>query len=150
MASSHEDRAIRTMKREFSTSWVSSKQPRKQRKYQYNAPLHVRHKFLNAPLATELRTKYGKRSIAVRKGDEAKIMRGSFADKKAKVLSVDVKRTRVTLEGITRTKKDGTKISVFFHPSKLQIVTLALDDKQRMEKLNVKNTQEKKNAPNKS
>ena len=33
------------MKSIFSKSWVSSKQPRKQRKYRYNAPDHIKKKF---------------------------------------------------------------------------------------------------------
>ena len=113
------------MKSEFSTSWVSSRQKRKQRKYRINSPLHTRHKFLSANLSKELRKKYAKRNLPLRKGDEVLIMRGAFKKKKAKLTSVDLKKTRVTLEGIQRTKKDGSKVNVFFHPSVLQIQTLS-------------------------
>src|SRR3990172_367640 len=109
------------MKQEFSTSWLSSVQPRKQRKYIANAPLHIRHKFLSANLSKDLRKKYAKRNLPLRKGDEVLIMRGAFKKKKAKLTSVDLKNTRVVLEGIQRTKKDGSKVNVFFHPSILQI-----------------------------
>lgn len=141
------------MKQEFSTSWLSSNQVRKQRKYRYNAPLHLRQKFLHAHLSKDLRTKHGVRAIIIRKGDEILVMRGSFAKKKGKVLEVDVKKTRVTVEGITRTKRDGTKIAVFFKPHALQIIALNLDDKKRLHS----NTNEKKkteahahHAPNQS
>ena len=40
---------------------IASSQPRKQRKARYNASLHARGKFLNAPLSKELRQKYGTR-----------------------------------------------------------------------------------------
>ena len=123
------------MKSKFSASWISSKQPRKQRKYLANAPLHIRHKFLSAHLSKELRKKHGKRSFPLRKGDEVLVMRGSFRKKKAKVASVELMRSRVTLENIQRTKKDGTKVSVFFSPSSLQIMTLNLDDKKRISSL---------------
>ena len=120
------------MKSAFSTAWLSSTQPRKQRKFQINAPLHIKHNFLNANLSKELRKKYGKRSLPLRKGDEVLVMRGSFKKKKAKIASVELKRTRVSLENIQRTKKDGTKVNVWFAPSSLQLVSLTLDDKKRI------------------
>lgn len=123
------------MRNTFSTAWQGSSQVRKQRKYRHNAPLHTKHTFLSSPLSKDLRTKYKKRNVEVRTGDEVKVMRGAFADKKAKVLSVNIKRERVTLEGITRQKKDGTKLAVSFHPSKLQLVSLATDDKKRLHSL---------------
>ena len=143
------------MKREFSTSWISSKQPRKQVKYRANAPLHLKHKFLSAHLSKELRTKYGKRSIPLRKGDEVLVMRGSFKKKKAKVTVVDLKRTRIALENLQRSKKDGTKINVWFSPSSLLIQDLNLDDRKRIAVFErAKNKTEKsesgvKNAPKK-
>jgi large subunit ribosomal protein L24 len=126
------------MKQKFSNQWISSKQPRKQRKFKANAPLHKKHSFLSSHLSKELRKKYGKRSIPIRKGDEALVMRGSFKKKKAKVTTVELKRTRAALENINRTKKDGTKVSVFFNPSSLQIITLNLEDKKRIKSLGVK------------
>ena len=133
------------MKSQFSTSWLSSKQPRKQRKYIANAPLHIRHKFLSSQLSKSLREKYSKRNLPLRKGDEVLVMRGSFSKKKAKVTSINLKKSRIALEGIQRTKKDGTKVNVYFHPSVLQISSLNLDDKKRVELLN-KSNKKKKNA----
>ena len=136
------------MKSSFSTSWQSSKQPRKQRKYNYNAPLHLKHKFLSAHLSKDLRKKHNKRSMPVRKGDEVLVMRGAFKKKKVKITSVDSRRTRVVLEGIQRQKKDGTKVNVYFHPSALQITALNLEDKKRTEVLDRKkpsSTKENKN-----
>jgi large subunit ribosomal protein L24 len=142
------------MKSEFSTHWKSSMQPRKQRKYQYNAPLHLRHKFLSAHLSKELRKKHSKRSLPLRKGDEVLVMRGSYKKKKAKVVSVSLNHTFVTLEGLQRTKKDGTKISVKFHPSVLQIVAMHSDDTQRLHSKSSnkesKSNKEKENASKKT
>lgn len=136
------------MKSEFSTSWLSSRQPRKQRKYVYNSPLHLKHKFLSSLLSKDLRKKYGKRNLPLRKGDEVLIMRGSFKKKKAKVSSVNLKRTLAVLEGIQRTKKDGSKVNIPFHPSALQIVSLNLDDKKRQDSLNRKaSSQKAENKP---
>jgi large subunit ribosomal protein L24 len=120
------------MKQEFSTSWKSSIQPRKQHKYRHNAPLHIKHKFLSTHLSKDLRKKYSKRNLPLRKGDEVLVMRGAFKKKKAKVASVDHANAKVLLEGMQRTKKDGTKVSVVFNPRALQILSLNLDDKRRV------------------
>lgn len=120
------------MKSKFSTAWTGSKQPRKQRKYAMNAPLHIKHKFLSAHLSKELRAKHNKRSIPVRKGDEVLVMRGSFSKKKAKISEVNLKKGIVFIEGLQRTKKDGSKVNVPFYPSNLLIQTLNLDDKRRL------------------
>ena len=122
------------MKQQFSTSWLGSKQVRKQRKYRHNAPLHLRHSFLSAHLPKELRKRYGKRSIPIRKGDEVLIMRGNFAKKQGKIIVVDLKKGRVTVEDINRTKKDGTKVNVYLNPSNLQIISLNLEDSKRLKK----------------
>jgi large subunit ribosomal protein L24 len=120
------------MKQKFSTHWNASIQPRKQRKYTANAPLHIRHKFVSANLSKDLRKKYSRRSFPVRKNDEIKIMRGEFKGKKGKIESVDLKYSRVIISGIFRTKKDGTKVQVYFNPSNLQIQELSMDDKKRI------------------
>ena len=134
------------MKSQFSTSWISSKQVRKQRKYRHNAPLHVRHKFLSAQLSEALRKKYGKRSLPLRKGDEVLVMRGSFSEKKGKISIVDLKNSRVAIEGLQRSKQDGSKVNIFFQPSNLQIISLNTDDKKRLpEKSSNKTSKSKEN-----
>ncbi len=142
------------MKQKFSNLWKASKQPRKQRKYLANAPLHTRHKFLSAHLSKELRKKHGKRNLPLRKGDEVLVMRGNFRKKRVKVASINLKKGKVTLENIQRTKKDGTKVNVYFHPSVLQIENLNLDDKERTNILNrnkiKEKLKEKENAPKKT
>src|SRR3989344_2511364 len=128
------------MKNSFSTSLISSVQRRKQHKYRANAPFHVRHKFLSANLSKDLRKKYGKRNLPLRTGDEVLVMRGAFKKKRAKVSSIDLTNTSVSLENIQRTKKDGTKVNVKLHPSVLQIQTLDLGDKERLNAVNRKAT----------
>lgn len=131
------------MKTSFSTHWNSSRQPRKQRKYIANAPLHTRHKFLSAHLSEDLRKKHGRRSLPLRKGDEVFVMRGSFKKKKAKISSVNLSESYVNLEGMQRAKRDGSKVNVRFHPSNLQIVSLSSDDKERIAVLNRKSGEKK-------
>ena len=120
------------MKNKFSKTWNSSKKPSKQRKYQKNAPLHVKSKFAGSHLSKELREKHGKRSLSLRKGDKVKIMIGNFRGKTAKIERVDIKNSKAYATGIEIIKKDGTKILRPLNPSNLMIIELNLDDKRRI------------------
>jgi len=123
------------MEKKWSRNWRSSKQPRKQRKYRLNAPLHLRKNFLSAHLSKELRQKYKKRSFPLRKGDVVKIMRGRFKGKTTKVESIDLKKLKVYLEGIAREKQNKVKAPIPFEASNLQIIELNLNDRKRIEAL---------------
>ena len=123
------------MKTEFSKSWNGSVQPRKQRKYRHNAPLHIRQKFVNVHLSKVLREKYNKRSVSLKKGDSVKILRGQFKNKTGKVDEVNLKKTRVYVNGIEIVKKDGTKARYPLNPSNLMIAEINTDDKMRQKNL---------------
>ena len=125
------------MKREFSTKWKASNQPRNESKYLAYAPLHLRKKFFSVNLLKELRKKYGKRNIPARKGDIVKIMRGKFKKKQGKILKINSKTSRITVEGIQIKKKDGSKVNVKMQPSNLQIIELIMEDKKRIKKFGV-------------
>jgi len=119
------------MKQKWSREWVSSKQVRKQRKYRYNAPLHVKHKFVSVNLSPQIRKQHGKRSIPVRKGDEVEIMRGGSKGSKGNVERVNLNRCKVYIEGINIKRADGSDVLKSFDPSNLRITKLKLDDKKR-------------------
>ncbi len=133
------------MKQKFSTLWKASKQPRKQRKYVANAPLHLKGKMLSSTLSKDLKKKHNKKSIRIRKGDEVKIMKGKFKGKQGKVDIIRLDKSKVSVEGIQISKKDGTKVNAWFHSSNLKVITLNLDDQKRMKRKN----KEEKNAPKK-
>ena len=107
------------------------KDPRKQRKRLFNAPAHLRHKLMSAPLTPELVSSKGAKTLPVRKGDTVRVVRGDHIGFEGKVNRVDLKRYRIFLEGLTREKVDGTNIFVSVHPSKVIIKSLKLDDKWR-------------------
>jgi len=109
--------------------------PGKQRKYRANAPSHIRIKLMSATLSKELRKKHGRRTFPLKKGDLVKIMSGEFRRKTGKIDLVNSRKLKVTIEGINRVKKDGTKIGVFLNPSNLQIKELNLEDKKRINSL---------------
>ncbi len=122
------------MKRKFSKSWKSSKQPRKQRKYAANAPLHLKRKLLSVNLSKELRKKYDKRNLVLRKGDTVKVMRGKFKGKQGKITEVKIKMEKIFMEKIQIKKRDGSSVNVPMKASNLQIIELNTEDRKRMKK----------------
>lgn len=119
---------------DWSSTWKSSKQPTKQRKYLRNAPKHVQGAQLGSHLSPDLRKKYNKRAIRVRKGDKVKVMIGTFKGKTGKVDRIDTKKQRVFISGIEVLKKDGSKAMYPIKPSNLMIQDLDLSDKRRIKK----------------
>jgi large subunit ribosomal protein L24 len=119
------------MKKEWSPRWLSSTQPRRQRKYRHNAPLHVRQGFVSANLSPELRKRFARRSMQLRKGDEARVMRGSLKGRNGTIDRIDLSRGRVYIDEIKVKKVDGSEVPRPLQPSNLMITKLKLDDKRR-------------------
>jgi large subunit ribosomal protein L24 len=109
------------------------KKPGKSRKRRFNAPNHVRRKFLSAPLAPELKARYGARSMPVRRDDTVQITKGDRRLTEGKVLRVDSKRVRLYIEGVTRNRMDGSSVQIPIRPENVMITRLALDDEKRRE-----------------
>jgi large subunit ribosomal protein L24 len=59
-------------------------------------------------------------------------MRGKFSGKQGKVGEVDIKNTRIQVDGIQRTKVGGEKMITWFHPSKVKIIILDSEDARRL------------------
>ena len=112
-------------------------QPRKQRKARYQAPLHVRRKQVASHLSEELLLRYNRRSMPVVTGDEVKIVRGKkdWRGKTGTVVDVDVKHRKITVEGITHKKADGTDVPFPLDPSNVLLIRLDLSDTRRRAKL---------------
>lgn len=123
---------------------MRSKQPRRQRKYRYNAPLHIRQRFLRAPLSEELRKKYGRRNVRVAAGDKVRVMRGKFRKREGEVTKIDLQRVRVLVKGVGRKKVSGAETLVPLDPSKVMITELKTDDPKRMARLKKSETQGEK------
>ncbi len=101
---------------------VKSGQPRKQRKFRYNAPLHLAGNFLNVHLSKELRLKLKARALRVKKGDIVKIMKGKFAGLSGKVTSATA--GMVAVEGAVIKKLGGKEVAVDMPASNLLITQL--------------------------
>lgn len=115
----------------FNTNWKSSTKPKKQVKYRFNAPAHIKGKMLRTHLSKELSKKYDKRSVRVRKDDKVKVMTGQFKNKNGKVEFVDTKNFKVIIQGIEIQKTEGTKIKYPIAISNIMITELNLSDKKR-------------------
>ena len=115
----------------FSPHWNSSKQPRKQRKFRYNAPLHIRQKLVSAHLDKPLRNEYKVRSMSVRKGDEVVVLRGQYRKRKGVVARVNLKEMKIFIDGLKRKKVSGQEVDVALDASNIMITKLNLDDKKR-------------------
>ena len=113
----------------------SSTQPRKQRLQRLTAPHHVARKQMASHLSEELLLKYNRRNLTVIKGDEVKMMRGDHKGTVGKVLTIDARFRKVTVDGITNKKADGTEVPLPVDPSNLLITKLNLEDNRRRSKL---------------
>jgi len=114
-----------------------SKQARKQRKRQHNAPEHVRRKMVASHLSENLMKQYKRRSALVVTGDTVVVLRGDekVRNVEGKVTKVDTRTGKVVVEGITIAKADGTLKERPVHASNLVITKLNLTDPWRKERL---------------
>jgi large subunit ribosomal protein L24 len=116
---------------------TSSTKAGKQRKARANAPLHKKKRMVSAHLDSALMKEYNVRSVAVRKGDTVRVIRGDkdFKASDAKVASVDLKNLKLIIENITVPKADGTQKPKPVDPSNVLLTKLDLSDPWRKEKL---------------
>ena len=116
---------------------TSSTKAGKQRKARANAPLHKKKRMVSAHLDSALMKEYNVRSVAVRKGDTVRVVRGDkdFKASEAKVASIDLKHMKLIIENITVPKADGTQKPKPVDPSNVLLTKLELSDPWRKEKL---------------
>ncbi len=111
--------------------YQKTKNPRKQRKRIYEAPLHYKHRFFNVHLSKELREKYKTRTLPVRKGDIVRVKRGGYKKTEGKVAKILTSKVRLEIEGIAREKTGGVRSFYPVHPSNVELVRLGKIDKVR-------------------
>ncbi len=116
----------------WSSSWKSSTDPQKQRKYRQNAPNHVKDNFISANLSEVIREELDTRNLGLRNGDRIKVMRGDHKGREGIVNRIDRDNQKVYVNGITETAVDGSKNQVPLRPSNLQIQGLNLSDEKRV------------------
>lgn len=119
-----------------------STQPRKERKTLYNLPAHLNRARIASHLDEPLLLKYNKRSFTVRKGDTVRIMRGEFAGITGKVLEINTRTRKVTVDGVSVSKAKATQVARPLDPSNLVITKLDLTDPLRRAALGDKEASE--------
>ena len=110
--------------------------PRKMRNQQiYYATMKTASKQLSCALSKELRKKYGKRSVRIKEGDTASIIRGEFAGVDGKVTKISIPDRGVNIEGVKKEKLKGDKFDVYVRTTNIVLTALDSGDKWRINKL---------------
>ncbi|HIH18499.1 TPA: 50S ribosomal protein L24 [Candidatus Micrarchaeota archaeon] len=104
--------------------FMDSIQARKQRKFRYDAPLHLRRKMASSHLSKELRAKLStrKRNAPLHKGDKVKVMRGGRKGHVGKVIEVDLSNLKAYVEGVSQRTAKGVEKLMPIDPSNLLIM----------------------------
>lgn len=90
---------------------------------------------IRVSLNRDLRKKYGIRSFPIAKGDIVTIRSGGRKGEGGKIIDVNHKEGRVSIEGITIAKADGKAEEYFVASNILQITKLELSRPERLQKL---------------
>jgi len=123
----------------WSSSWNSSTEPQKQRKYRQNAPNHVKDDFISANLSHELRDELETRNLGIRNGDRVRVMRGDRKGAEGIVNNIDRDNQRIFIDGVEDTAVDGSKRQIPLRPSNVQIQGLNLNDEKRLSEFGIDN-----------
>ena len=131
---------------------MTSSQPRKQRKSQYNAPPHIKRKRMRARLILDKGdSRFATvRSVTVRVGDEVEVIRGDFghpskgkrnngprgrAGLRGTVLAVLPETGHIHISEATTQKSDGKEVAYPIHVSNVVVKRLDESDAKRLAKL---------------
>ena len=76
---------------------------------------------MSSNLSKSLRSKYGVRSLPIRKDDEVVILRGSRKGTKGKVIQVYRKKWAIHIDKVTKNKANGAPYQIPIHPSNVAI-----------------------------
>jgi len=105
--------------------------PSTARKQRYNASNAKRRKFVSAPLSPSLRAEHGTRSMPVVVDDTVSITKGDRKLSEGRVLRVDTQKSRIYIEGVTRTRMDGSTVQIPLKAENVMITRLNLNDQWR-------------------
>lgn len=124
----------------------SSRQPRRQRRALFTADNFERRHRMTLPLSRELRARYGRRNLPVRKGDTVRVLSGSYVGREERVAKIDRRGYSVTLDNVTMKKADAKLKPLPIRPSHLLLTKLNLSDPWRRRILKVPETEGEEEA----
>jgi large subunit ribosomal protein L24 len=117
---------------------ISPHSPRRQRKALYTADSFERRIRMGVPLSRELRSRFRRRTVPVRKGDTVRVLSGSFVGREERVAKVDRRGYRVTLDNVTLKTADEKLKPLSLGVGNLVITRLNLSDPWRRRSLKVR------------
>jgi ribosomal protein uL24 len=112
--------------------------PRRQRKALYTAPTSERRVRMTVPLSRELRARFHRRSLPLRKGDTVRVLSGSFEGREERVARVDRRGYTVTLDNVTLKTADEKMKPLSLGVGHLVITRLNLSDPWRRRSMRVR------------
>ena len=105
--------------------------PSTSRKRRYNASNSQRRKFISAPLSPNLRAEHGTRTMPVVVDDTVSITKGDRKLSEGRVLRVDTKNEKIYIEGVTRSRLDGSTVQIPIRSENVIITRLNTNDQWR-------------------
>src|SRR5690349_2716968 len=123
-------------------SSTSSTQPRRQRRAAYEAHTFERRRRMSVALSRELRGRFHRRSIPIRKGDTVRILSGSYVGREERVAKVDRRSYAVTLDNVTGKTGEKKLKPLPIRLSHLLVTRLNLADPWRRRVLKVSEPEE--------
>jgi large subunit ribosomal protein L24 len=112
-------------------SKLSPHSPRRQRKAVYGASTFERRILMTVPLSRELRRRFHRRSVPLRKGDTVRVMSGSFVGREERVAKIDRRGYSVTLDNVTLKTGEAKLKPLAIKTSHLVLTRLNLADAWR-------------------
>jgi len=109
--------------------------PSTSRKRRYNASNAQRRKFISAPLSPSLRAEHGTRSMPVVVDDTVSVTKGDRKLSEGRVLRVDTKNEKIYIEGVTRSRLDGSTVQIPVRSENVMITRLNTNDQWRRKML---------------
>jgi ribosomal protein uL24 len=112
--------------------------PRRQRRAVFNATSSERRRRMTVPLSRELRSRFHRRSVPIRKGDTVRVMKGSYVGREERVARVSRRDYTVTLDNVTLKSGEEKLKPLPIRTNHLLLVRLNLADEWRRETLKVR------------
>lgn len=117
---------------------ISPHSPRRQRRAVYSADSFERRLRMTVPLSRELRARFHRRSVPLRKGDTVRVMKGSYVGREERVQKMDRRSYTVTLDNVTLKSGEEKLKPLPIRTNHLLLVRLNLADGWRREALRVR------------
>jgi len=117
---------------------ISPHSPRRQRRALYTASTAERRRRMTVPLSRELKKRFRRRNVPVRKGDTVRVLAGSFAGREERVARVSRRDFSVTLDNVTLKTAEEKLKPLGLRTSHLVITRLNLADPWRRRSLRLR------------